>query len=59
MVKSSCARVTRRSASVIWVGVYSVRLSRRLKEELSWNIDKRLRLITNIVVFKTVVAVGI
>ena len=40
MVKSSCTRETRRSTSVIKVGVayVNIRASRRLKEELSWAI---------------------
>ena len=61
MVKSSCTLVTRRSASVIRVGVVYVNVcvSRRLKEELSWVIDKRLRLIINTVLVKTVIPVRI
>ena len=61
MVKSSCTRVTRQSASVIRVGVVYVnlRISRRLKEELSWAIDKPLWLIINTMLFKTVIPVRI
>ena len=61
MVKSSCTRVTRQSDSVIKVGVADVnaRVSRRLKEELSWVIDKRLRLIVNTMLFKTVIPLRI
>ena len=59
VVKSSCTIVTRRSASVIKVGVgyVNVRVSKRLKEELAWVIDKRLRAISNkmLMLFKTVV----
>ena len=49
MVKSSCTQVTRWSASVIRVGVayMNVHVSRHLKEELSWPIDKQLWLIIN------------
>ena len=56
MVKSSCTRVTRWSASVIKVGVayVNVRTSRHLKEELSWAIDKRLQLIINTILFKVI-----
>ena len=61
VVKSSCTRVTRRSASVIRVGVayVNVWVSRRLKEELSLAIDKRLRLIITIMLFKTVIPLRI
>ena len=61
MVKSSCTRETIRSASVIRVDVayVNVRVSRRLKEELGWAIDKRLRLIINTVLFKTVIPLRI
>ena len=49
MVKSNCTRVTRWSSSVIraTVGVTYVNIcvSTRLKEELIWAIDKRIRLI--------------
>ena len=57
VVKSSCTSVTRRSASVIKVGVayVDIHVSRRLKEELAWVIDKRLRVISNKMLFKTVV----
>ena len=57
MVKSSCTRVTRRSASVIRVGVAYVNICvlRHLKEEVNWAIDKRLQLIINIILFKTVI----
>ena len=49
--------MTRRSASVIKVGVAYVNIfvSRRLKEELAWVIDKRLQVISNKMLFKTVV----
>ena len=33
----------------------NVRVTRRLKEELAWVVDKRLRAISNKVLFKTVV----
>ena len=41
--------VTRRSAAVIKVGVacVNVYVSRHLKKELTWVIDKRLRVISN------------
>ena len=43
--------------SVIRVGVayVNVHVLRHLKEELSWAIDKRLRLIINKMLFKTVI----
>ena len=37
----------------------NVHVSRRLKEELSWAIDKRLQLIINTMLFKTVIPVRI
>ena len=57
VVKSSCTRVKRRSASVIKVGVayMNVRVSRCLKEELAWVIDKRLWDISNKALLKIVV----
>ena len=57
MVKSNCTSVTRQSTSVIKVGVayVNIRVWRRLKEELAWVIDKRLRAISNKMLFKTVV----
>ena len=57
VVKSSFTSVTRRSASVIKVGVayVNIRVSRRLKEELAWVIDKWLRAISNKMLFKTIV----
>ena len=62
-VGTPCTRVTRRSASVIRVGVAYVRvnvwISRSLKEELSWHIDKWLRLIINAMLFKTVISLSI
>ena len=56
-MKSSCTSVTRQSASVIKVGVayVNVRVSRCLKKELAWVIDKWLWLISNKMLFKTVV----
>ena len=61
MVKSSCTRVTRQSVSVIMVVVayVNVFISRRLKEELSWAIDKQLRLIINTILFKIVILLRI
>ena len=57
MVKTSCTRVTRWSALVIKVGVayVNVRILRCLKEELAWVIDKRLQVVSNKMLFKTVV----
>ena len=59
VVKSSCTTrsFTRQGATVLKVGgIYvSVRVSRRLKEELALVIDKRLRDISNKMLFKTVV----
>ena len=42
IVKSSCTRVTRQSTSVIKVGVayMNVCVSKHLKEELAWAINK-------------------
>ena len=37
----------------------NVRVSRRLKEELAWAIDKWLRLIINKMLFKTVIPLRI
>ena len=36
-----------------------VRVSRRLKEELGWAIDKQLRLIIDKMLFKTVISLRI
>ena len=49
--------VTRQNASVIKVGVVciSVHVLRCLKEELAWATYKRLRVISNIMLFKTVI----
>ena len=57
VVKSSCTSVTRRSALVVKVGVafVNVRVSRGLKQELAWVIDKRLLAVSNKMLFKTVV----
>ena len=57
VAKSSCTRVTRRSAAVIKVGVayMNVCVSRHLKEELAWVIDKRIWVISHKMLFKTVV----
>ena len=57
VIKSSCTVVTRQSASVINVGVayVNVRVSKSLKEELAWAIDKRLRVVSNKMLFKTVI----
>ena len=47
----------RRSTSVIKVGVVYMNICvlRHLKEELAWVIDKRLRVISNKMLFKTVI----
>ena len=57
LVKSNCIWVTRWSTSVIKVGVVyvNVRVSRCLKDELAWAIDKRLWVISNKILFKTVI----
>ena len=57
MDKSSCTSVTRWSTSVIKVGVayVNVRVSKLLKEELAWAIDKQLGVISNKMIFKTVI----
>ena len=45
------------SASVIKVGVayVNVRVSKSLKEELAWAIDKQLRVVSNKMLFKTII----
>ena len=57
VVKSRCIQVTRQGASVIKVGVayVNIRVSRHLKEELAWAIDKWLRIISNKMLIKTVI----
>ena len=57
MDKSSCRSVTRLSASIIKVGVAYVNIcvSKDLKEELAWAIDKQLRVTSNKRIFKTVI----
>ena len=52
--KTAVVLVTRWSASVIKVGVVDVdvRLLSHLKEELAWALDKRLRVISTIMLFK-------
>ena len=59
-MKNSCIPVTRRSTSVIRMGMAYVnaRVLNRLKKELSWTIDKRFRLIIN-TFFKTVIPLRI
>ena len=49
--------MTRLIASVIKVGeaYVNIRVSRRIKEELAWVVDKRLRAIGNKMLFKIVV----
>ena len=37
----------------------NVHISRHLKEELTWDIDKQLRLIINTILFKTVIPLRI
>ena len=58
VVKSRCTSITRWSASVIKVGVayLNVSVSKRLKEELAWVIDKWLWVISNKMLFETVVS---
>ena len=53
----SCTQATRWNASVIKVGVVCVGLHvlRLLKEGLSWAINKRLQVISNKTLFKTVI----
>ena len=50
-------RVTRQCTSVIKMSVacMNVRVSRHLKQELAWAIDKWLRVISNPMLFKTVI----
>ena len=57
VIKSSCTRATRQSFSVIKVGVVymNVHVSRHLKEELAWVINKWLRVISNKMLFKAAV----
>ena len=43
----------------VGVAYLNVRVSRRLKEELGWAIDKRIRLIANKMLFKTVIPLRI
>ena len=61
IIKSSYIRVTRQSTLVIRVGVayVNVRIARSLKEELAWAIDKRLQIIINTMLFKTVIPLRI
>ena len=56
VIESSCTSVARQRASVIKVGVayVNVYVSRHLKEELAWVIDKWLFVISNKMLFKTV-----
>ena len=51
---NSCSEVARRSSSVIKVGVVDidVRVLSHLNEELTWAIDKRLRVISTVMLFK-------
>ena len=58
MDKSSCTSVTRWSASVIKVGVayVNIHILKHLKEELAWAIDKQLWVISNKMIFKTVIS---
>ena len=60
VVKSSCSRVTRWSTSVIRVDVVyvNIHVSRCLKEELAWAIDKQLWII-NTMLFKIVIPLRI
>ena len=43
----------------VGVAYVNIRVLRRLKEELGWAIDKRLRLIINKMLFKTVIPLRI
>ena len=43
----------------VGVAYVNARVSRRLKEELGWAIDKQLRLIINEMLFKTVIPLRI
>ena len=58
---SSCTRVKRQCVLVIKVGVayMNVHVVRNLKEELAWAIDKWLWVISNTVLFKTVIPLRI
>ena len=51
---NSCTEITRQSASVIKVGVVDIDVCilSHLKEELTWAIDKRLQVISTIMLFK-------
>ena len=44
---------------MVGVAKMNIRVLRRLKEELAWAIDKWLRLIINIMLFKTVIPLRI
>ena len=50
---------TERLSYKVGVAYVNVRVSRRLKEELGWAIDKQLRLIINKMSFKTVIPLRI
>ena len=54
VILNSFSEVTLWSASVIMMGVVDVdvRVSSHLKEELTWVIHKRLRVISTIMLFK-------
>ena len=45
--------------SIYGMAYVNVRVSRRLKEELGWAIDKQLRLIIDKMLFKTVIPLRI
>ena len=59
MVKSSCTQTIQSASVVMGVAYVNVRVSRRSKEELGWAIDKRLRVIINTMLFKTVIPLRI
>ena len=50
VVKSSCTQVIK-----VGVAYVNICILRHLKEELTWAIDKPLQVISNKVVFKTVI----
>ena len=54
VIYNSCSEETQRSTSVIKMGVVNVDVCvlSHLKEELTWAIHKRLRVISTIMLFK-------
>ena len=57
VIKSSCTRVTRKRASVLKVGVayINIYMSKHLKEELAYAIDKWFHIISFVPLYKMVI----